>query len=410
MINDSDVINFILSHPSYDIRASHNARWIDQKCTPDVLAMISDCIMDYDFHNPHSEFTSQDIWHSDYARNNVFAVFQKPDVNSSKAIAEYNKFFMQPMELLAYSGVLKRIKRGNQNVYSIINKDVLEYIAIRERNAIKFLASYIEKVLKDSNIFIAFDMFFARQTSTQFDSLKDSYTNFIIANTPINGAVEVHRIFTKVINPLAYVRNAYGAERGHMSKDIITFDMLMYNRKNFRDIYSAKPKDVTRKEHATSGAMVTPSGAALTAYLVNRAKKYVRQYNIDFNAGRPEYTPESGGLPGTHVHHIFSEASFPTLADVVENLICITPGQHLSRAHPGGNTSRIDTNYQALLLVAKADTIEQDYSMARGFYDFDRFIDVLVTGYSDKSFESVNHLDFPAVKTMIMKYYVSGTI
>jgi hypothetical protein len=410
MINDSDVINFILSHPSYDIRVSHNARWIDQKCTPDVLAMISDCIMDYDFHNPHSEFTSQDIWHSDYARNNVFAVFQKPDVNSSKAIAEYNKFFMQPMELLAYSGVLKRIKRGNQNIYSIINKDVLEYIAIRERNAIKFLASYIEKVLKDSNIFIAFDMFFARQTSTQFDSLKDSYTNFIIANTPINGAVEVHRIFTKVINPLAYVRNAYGAERGHMSKDIITFDMLMYNRKNFRDIYSAKPKDVTRKEHASSGAMVTPSGAALTAYLVNRAKKYVRQYNIDFNAGRPEYTPESGGLPGTHVHHIFPEASFPTLADVVENLICITPGQHLSRAHPGGNTSRIDTNYQALLLVAKADTIEQDYSMSRGFYDFDRFVDVLVTGYNDNDFSTVAHLDFPVIKSKIMKYYISGTI
>lgn len=410
MLSDGDVLNFISSHPSYDIRTFHNARWIDQKCTPDVLSMICDCILDFDFNNHGHSFTSQDIWHSNFARDNVYAVFQKPDVNSKKAIAEYNKFFMQPMELLAYSGVLSRTKSGNQNVYSINRKDILEYIAIRERNAIKFLASYIEKVLRDSDIFIAFEMFFSHQTAPWFDSLKDSYTNFIIANTPINGEVEVHRIFTKVLNPLAYVRNAYGAERGHISKDIITFDMLMYNRKNFRDIYSAKPKDVTRKEHVTSGAMVTPSGAALTAYLVGRAKRYVRQYNIDFNGGRPEYTPESGGLPGNHVHHIFPEAMFPTLADVVENLICLTPGQHLSRAHPGGNTGRIDTNYQALLLVAKSDTIEQDYNASRGFYDFDRFIDVLVTGYGDSDFNKVTFLDFPLVKTMIMKYYVSGTI
>lgn len=410
MLNDADVQNFILSHPTYDIRIYHNARWIDQKCTPDVLTMISDCIMDFDFHNPGQSFTSQDIWHSDYARDNVYAVFQKPDVNSSKAIAEYNKFFMQPMELLAYSGVLNRVKNGNQNVYSISNKGVLEYIAIREKNAIKFLATYIEKVLRDSDIFIAFELFFAKQIAPQFDSLKDSYTDFIIHNTPINGAVEVHRIFTKVLNPLSYVRNAYGAERGHISKDVITFDMLMYNRKNFRDIYSAKPKDVTRKEHAASGTMVTPSGAALIKYLSNRAKKYVKQYNIDFNAGRPEYIPESGGLPGNHVHHIFPEAIFPSLADVVENLICITPGQHLSRAHPGGSTSKVDPDYQALLLVAKSDTIELDINMGRGFYDFNRFIDVLVTGYSDDDFRTANYCDFPFVRKLILKYYTSGTI
>ena len=410
MLTDKDIIDYIAAHPSYDIRIYHNARWIDQKCTPDVLSMICDCINDYVLNNPGKTFTSQDIWHSNFAKTNVYDVFQKPDVDSKKAIAEYNKFFMQPMELLAYSGVLSRTKSGNQNIYKLEERGILEYIAIRERNAIKFLVAYIEKVLKDSDLFVAFESFFRRQVAAQFESLKESYTNFIINNTPINGEVEVHRIFTKVLNPLAYTRNSLGTEHGRISKDVITFDMLMYNRKNFRDIYSAKPKDITRKEHAASGAMITPTGAALTTYLINRAKRYVKQYNIDFNAGRPEYTPDSGGLPAAHVHHIFPSSSYPTLADVVENLICITPGQHLSKAHPSGNTAVVDTNYQALLLVAKSQTIEQDYSMSRGFYDFNRFIDVLKTGYGDSKFGTISYLDFPNVRNMIMKYYISGTI
>ena len=95
MLTDTDIIDYIAARPSYDIRIYHNARWIDQKCTPDVLSMICDCINDYVLNNPGKTFTSQDIWHSNFAKTNVYDVFQKPDVDSKKAIAEYNKFFIQ---------------------------------------------------------------------------------------------------------------------------------------------------------------------------------------------------------------------------------------------------------------------------------------------------------------------------
>ena len=55
----------------YDIRKTGDARWIDQKCTYDVVSIVADCILEYIGNNYNSEFTVSDIWHSDYARENV---------------------------------------------------------------------------------------------------------------------------------------------------------------------------------------------------------------------------------------------------------------------------------------------------------------------------------------------------
>ena len=40
-------LNEFLNSKNYDIRLTHNARWIDQKCTPDVVCIIADCIENY---------------------------------------------------------------------------------------------------------------------------------------------------------------------------------------------------------------------------------------------------------------------------------------------------------------------------------------------------------------------------
>ena len=68
------------------------------------------------------------------------------------------------MEMLAYAQVLTKSKRGNRNYYKVNNKEILEYIALRERNALFFLKTYIEKTLNDSGIYNAFENFFNRQT------------------------------------------------------------------------------------------------------------------------------------------------------------------------------------------------------------------------------------------------------
>ncbi|WFQ93196.1 restriction endonuclease [Mycoplasma feriruminatoris] len=87
----------------YDIRKTKNARWIDQKCTFDVLSLVADCIVEYCKNN--NQFTIRDIWYSDYAANNVIEIFSKPDPKS-KFKNEYDKYFSQPIKLLEYSKIL----------------------------------------------------------------------------------------------------------------------------------------------------------------------------------------------------------------------------------------------------------------------------------------------------------------
>ena len=44
---DNATIQEFLDEHDYDIRKTHNGRWIDQKCTMDVVCLVSDCIVEY---------------------------------------------------------------------------------------------------------------------------------------------------------------------------------------------------------------------------------------------------------------------------------------------------------------------------------------------------------------------------
>ena len=63
--------------------------------------------------------------------------------------------------------------------------------------------------------------------------------NVFISNTPATSILSpILYSFAKypILNPIAFMNNTYGTEKGRMSKNRITKDMLMYNRNNFRDI------------------------------------------------------------------------------------------------------------------------------------------------------------------------------
>ena len=234
------IIDF-LQKKDYDIKKSHNARWIDQKCTPDVVSIVCDCILNYIDNNDDLEFTVADIWHNEYTRENVYEIFSKPDTESSKAENEYDKYFGQPIKMLGYSGILIERTVGKRNYYSVNDRNLLEFLSLKERNSLIFLYLYNTKVLKDSGIYYVFESFFENQNKSTFSHMKVAYENFIIQNTPINGVVECRRIFTKVLNPIAFCLKKKGTERGRISEFAITYDMLMYNRDNFRDVYANKP-------------------------------------------------------------------------------------------------------------------------------------------------------------------------
>ena len=407
MLIQQDIINFCSSF-NYDIRLSGNGRWIDQKCAADVMTVISDCIYNYVQNNQDVIFTTPDIWHSEYSVENVQDVFKKPGVESEAAKNEYDKFFQQPMELLAYAKVLNKIKEGNRNYYKVHNIDVLEYIALREKNALFFLKTYIEKVLSDSDILYIFENFFAYQTKESYEDLKKGFSNFTIRYTKINGVTECNRIFIKVLNPLAYYRNACGTERGRMSKQKITYDMLMYNRNNFRDVYADKPKDITRKEYA----LINPVeiNDAYYKYQSIKAKKYLRIFNDQFRSSKSEHMD---GIHindnATHMHHIFPESEYIEICYYLENIIALTPTQHLNYAHPDGRTQEINEQYQHLLLLSKTENIRENIydSSIETIYDFDKLLYVLKIGFDDDNVETIDDMDFESVVNAINVHYVA---
>jgi hypothetical protein len=404
-MSDSEVNSYVKTR-NYDIRVSGNARWIDQKCTADVITIVSDCILVFVENFPNQEFTTKDVWHAKYTIENVEAIFKKPGVASAKARNEYDKFFQQPMELLAYSGILAKRKAGPRNLYSVAEPDLLAYLALRERNSLTFLQKYIDKVLSDSGIISDFDLFFEKQSKSTYDNVKSKFEQFTIQYTKINNEIECRRIFSKVLNPLAYQLDAKGTQAGRISRNKITYDMLMYNRDNFRDLGNQKPKDMTRKEYAAS-AKIKPS-PGLAAYMSQKAKRLVRNFNDKYRDSVTEVL-DANHLKdkAVHIHHIFPESEYTEICAHYENLIALTPTQHLSYAHPNGHTQKIDRAYQNICLIAKAGSIEETLNdLSRDqIYDFAKFMQVLKVGLENESFEQIPDRDFSAAITAINLAY-----
>lgn len=407
---DNVKIQEFLDEHNYDVRKTNNGRWIDQKCTMDVLCLVADCIVEYIRNRAEKTFTVKDIWLSGYTIDNVQQVFCKPDP-AKKASNEYDKYFGQPVKLLDAAGIIRGRKNGRGYVYSVVNQELLEYISYRERNSYNFLCLYIEKVLRDSGIYNLFDEFFRQQDKNSFKRLKDAYIDFTIANTPINGTLECGRIFTKVLNPLACKYKKRGTEKGRLSKDIITQDMIMYNQRNWRDVLSEKPKGVTRGDYEVT--LPRPDGAYMFEYRIRRAKRNLHRFNDQYHGGRTELFDEKCMEEhATQIHHIFPSAEFPSIADYPENLIALTPSQHFLQAHPDNNTQYIDRKYQYLCLAAKTEKIRDNLlgnNQEPAIYDFYSYLEVLNTGFNTEEFFEVKEMDFEALINKIKKYYEQET-
>lgn len=404
---NNEVIQKFLNSHDYDVRKTHNGRWIDQKCTMDVLCLVSDCIVEYTRNDTTKTFTVNKIMHSNYSIENVQQIFSKPDP-TQKALNEYDKYFGQPIKLLDSAGIIHGRKIGNSYIYSIVNQELLEYISFRERNSFNFLCLYIEKVLKDSGIYSIFETFFELQDKESFRKLKEVYCQFIIDNTPINGITECGRIFTKILNPLACKYKKCGTERGCLSKDIITQDMIMYNQKNWRDIKSKKPKDIPRSEHELE--MSEADRNCMTTYRINRAKRNLRRFNDQYRNGKTEvFDKRHSKDPATQIHHIFPVSDYPIIADYLENLIALTPTQHFVNAHPNNNTQYIDKKYQYVCLISKMGIIRDNLSQINQepiIYDFYSYQTVLSVGLENHDFLEIKDMDFESILNKIEQYYI----
>lgn len=391
-----------LNQYDYDVRKTRDARWIDQKCTYDVLSIIADCILEYIDNTENIEFSVSDIWHSQYARENIMAIFSKPDPET-QAKFEYDKYFSQPIKLLGYSKILNVRQVGIRYFYSINNREILEDIAYKKMKDLEFLTCYIEKVLSDSGLIGYFYNFLNEQTAYSYFNLRNAFINFTINNTNINGETECGRIFTKVLNPLAFKYRRKGTIRGRLSKENIRLEDLQYNRVNWRDELSGKNKNVTRVAF-----MENVPAVALAKYTINKVKKELKLYNQRVYNGVSEVPMISeNSIIASQAHHIFPQNEFPDIADYVENLIMLTPNQHFTMAHPQNYTLYIDREFQYICLKYKYMKIMQDLlsNSEDKFYNFEDYKIVLATGTGDDSFKNIPENDFNKIINLINFHY-----
>lgn len=401
-----EAINELFDGKTFDIRVSKNGRWIDQKCTPDVVSFVADCIVYYLENGGTEPFTSPGIWRSYYAVEWVQDIFGKPYPLDEEPHDEFNKFFRQPMKMLAAAGVLEEQgTKRNTIQFVVVNREALEYIALNPSNARLFLQLYIEKTLRDSGLWPQFESFFQTESKESYRELKAAFRDFCYANTPIKNERETGRIFPKVLNPLAQKLRKHGSEGGGLSENIITASDLNYNRPNQRDEAAKKDKNVARRAHVN----LIGSRAATVEHMTRRAMDRFKQFNRDFRNSHSEVVDTLGmGALATHAHHIFPKSDFPSIAMYPENLIMLTPAQHDQEAHPNGNTQVVSPEYQYKCLCYKLKSIKENIENDQGFpviYDFGRLIEVLNCGFGTDDFSRIDANDYKAVADEIANHY-----
>lgn len=395
-------ISDFLASQNLDIRETMNLvksksispRFMDQKCTPDVLNAAADWILNLPSKKQMTGFTVKDIWTSEAFSNNVSGEFSKPDSKESSASSEYDKFIAQPLKTFAFAGILEDYKQGRTVVYKVLNSDLLKYIRQGVKEARIFLVHYLTETLKQSDIYYLFENFFDSDYSkSEYLKLRNFFIRFIINQTPINGEVEVRRIFPKVLNPIAHSIGARGSEKGSVSRYPINTSALLYNQENFRD-KGKKAKNTTRQ-------LSSPSLNQIENSLNAAMHRHMKQIRLRHGYSSELVDSWANGQ-ATQVHHIFPKNMFPEIQAVPENLILLTPTQHNTKAHPRNNTSNIDFDYQIDCLIAKVRSIEISDNENDGFYNLSRFIQVINHGYSDISLD--NNLDYENLIRKLRSY------
>jgi len=362
-----EIINKQLDSQDVDIRNS-GYRYMDQKVTPDVLAFIADCIVNLPT-DVAASFTKGDIWRSQYFSKNVVMMFNKPGAENETMRHEYDKFTAQPLKTLAFAGVLTETLVGRENHYSINNQEILEYIALRDRNAFHFLHLYLTAVMRRSGFMPRIQAYIDKGrggvlTADDFDFLKTSFISFMIGHTNINGEVEIRRIFPKVINIFAVANGVPGSRSGRMTEGAYLYSDLMYNEVNFRDL--KKEKGVSRQE----ADYVIERQVEYKNYEMQKAMAAIRKHHYPNSEVRDTF----GNGEATQVHHIFPKGRYPQFRSTPENLILLTAQQHNSKAHPSNRTTEIDPDYQIVCLLSKLDSVKKSVMNADGQYSKEGYI------------------------------------
>lgn len=402
--NTKFCLNYLnsISNRDLDVRITQDARFTDQKCTPDIICFIADCIINTSCKN--QDFTIQDLWSTDYFCENTQAIFRKPAPTDERAKHEYDKVLAQPLKLLAYAKILIVNKYGRRLSFMVRDVSMLEWLARSDRNTFIFLENYFTKVLSASGFMQYMEDYkhsvTANSSSTNIRqsraTLYDKFHTFISDCTPTHSKTDTDRIFHKIFNIYAYSNRLPGS-----GEEVLQFYDLMYNRENWRDIN--KSKEQTRQEQKGKKVQDIEQLELFTSYYVGKAIKMIKKLHY-----KSEVNDSYGSGDATQVHHIFPKADFPQFATYLENLILLTATQHFTHAHPNNNTHMIDKDYQKICLLCKADSIDKNIKLhGEKYYRKDLFIELLNTCLSLKLNEPIS---FGEIKQAVIQRYNGFTV
>ena len=348
----------------------------EQKTTPDLLWCVALVILDFVKENKNTIFSDKENVRKSPVFNALMQdYFSKPP--QEKAENEYNKVSSYQLGLLTYAGVLEQVSNRPKK-YKVRDLSVLEFIAVNDLNASKFLAEYTNKFLQDNNLLEIFNKY--KQTPNQDNHLraKEAYWKWAKKNTAIKGTDRKHtyRVFNKIFNMFCYKNRIPGEDASNITSGPCPYSFLIYNRENFRD--KDMPLEMTRQQYQAEVLSEINEGGVV-ATLLQKAKDSIRQKYHDSEITDHElgYTANSG----IHVHHILPQHSYPEYSLTKENLIALTPGQHLSFAHVQANTKSINQYFQAVCLKIKLKNLKKSLDNDEDFYNYSNLISIVNTCY-----------------------------
>lgn len=361
-----------------DSAAPDGARWMDQKVTFDNLYVVATTVaLEI---NDDRRFSRFEIENATYLDKAVQREYGKASTQSTNHKNEYDKFVSQQLNMLAFAGVLKSFS-GRPRLYSVQNRTLLVELTRTEQSTREFLIEYLQQTLTRWGFWPRFEEYFASgQTDADLQTLKNQFFQLLSSVTGIGTRgsakpqVESNRIFPKVLNPLAWNFGANGVEGGKVMNAIPSRMDQVYNRPNFRDIATGKPKKFSRKEFEVQNAHRAPQRSQIERNMTAHMKAVG-----NYHKPEPEVFDHSRN-PGVYVHHIFPKSTHPRIKDTKENLILLTAGQHFGQAHKDGNTRGVEPIFQKICLFNKLESVRSSVEKDDGMYSYEGFANVLREG------------------------------
>ena len=349
----------------------------EQKITPDLIWCVSHVVLNLIGNDQSRVFTDKDIRESLVFNSLMRDYFSKaPQENAEN---EYNKVSSYQLGVLAFAGILDQVAERPKK-YQVNNMEALKFIAVNDFNASSFLCEYTEKFISDNGLSDVFENYRQNPNQDNYLKAKESYWNWAKTHTAVKGDDRRHtyRVFNKLFNVFCYKNRLPGEDASNITSGPCPYSFLIYNRTNFRD--KDMPSGMTRQQYQEEVLSEIEQGGVVET-LLQKVKDLVKVRHGN-DSEIKELTFNYVANSGVHVHHILPRHSYPQYSLSKENLISLTPGQHLSLAHVEANTRTINPEFQSACLKKKFEHIKTSVEASDGFYYLKEFIKILNTCFN----------------------------